>query len=233
MQGISVCWFRCSSRFRTAPHPAHSVSTSQTDATSGRSAFLQPLQVSPAGSSQSPQHSKGWQLFFAWGPLFGAEQRKKGSWCPQVQVQAQRSLCGQHPMLRVCVCAWACVCACVQVCICVQVCGLPRWHSGKESTCQCRRHKRHGFDPWVKKVPCRRKHQFTAVFLPGKFHGQRSPAGYSPWGHKEPDHSHKNILAVITGKYIKYKQRNMEFILVICSHILYLEKFWLISKTLI
>ena len=24
-------------------------------------------------------------------------------------------------------------------------------------------------------------------FLPGKFHGQRSLAGYSPWGHKESD----------------------------------------------
>ena len=28
--------------------------------------------------------------------------------------------------------------------------------------------------------------QPTAVFLPGEFHGQRSPAGYSPWGPKSP-----------------------------------------------
>lgn len=34
-------------------------------------------------------------------------------------------------------------------------------------------------------------------------------------------HSHKNILAVITGKYIKYEQRNMEFILVIYSHFMF------------
>ena len=27
------------------------------------------------------------------------------------------------------------------------------WHSGKESACQCRRHKRHEFDPWVRKIP--------------------------------------------------------------------------------
>ena len=27
----------------------------------------------------------------------------------------------------------------------------------------------------------------TPVFLPGEFHGQRSLAGYSPWGHKESD----------------------------------------------
>ena len=31
----------------------------------------------------------------------------------------------------------------------------------------------------------RRKWQLTPVFFPGKFHGQRSPAGYSPRGHKE------------------------------------------------
>ena len=31
----------------------------------------------------------------------------------------------------------------------------------------------------------RRKWQLTTVFLPGEFHGQRSLAGYSPWGHKE------------------------------------------------
>ena len=29
----------------------------------------------------------------------------------------------------------------------------PVWHSGKESACQCRKNKRHGFDPWVGKVP--------------------------------------------------------------------------------
>ena len=33
----------------------------------------------------------------------------------------------------------------------------------------------------------RRKWQPTPVFLPGEFHGQRSLAGYSPWGHKELD----------------------------------------------
>ena len=44
-----------------------------------------------------------------------------------------------------------------------------------------------GFDPWVGKNPWRRKWQPTAVFLPGEFYGQRSLAGYSPWGHKELD----------------------------------------------
>ena len=42
---------------------------------------------------------------------------------------------------------------------------LPRWLSGEESTCRCRRY---GFDPWVGKKPWRMKWQPTAVFLPGK-----------------------------------------------------------------
>ena len=45
---------------------------------------------------------------------------------------------------------------------------LPRWLSGKESSCQCRRCR---FDPWVGKIPWRRKQQPTPVFLPGKSHG--------------------------------------------------------------
>ena len=44
-----------------------------------------------------------------------------------------------------------------------------------------------GFNPWVGKIPWRRKWQPTPVPLPGKSHGQRSLVGYSPWGHKESD----------------------------------------------
>ena len=55
---------------------------------------------------------------------------------------------------------------------------LPWWLSGKESACQCRRLR---FDPWVRKIPWRRKWQPTPVFLPGKSYGQRTLAG-----HKEP-----------------------------------------------
>ena len=44
-----------------------------------------------------------------------------------------------------------------------------------------------GFNAWVGKIPWSRKWQPTPVFLPGKFHGQRSLAGYSPWGHRESD----------------------------------------------
>ena len=44
-----------------------------------------------------------------------------------------------------------------------------------------------GFDPWAGKIPWRRNWQHTPVFLPGKFHGQRSLAGHSPWGCEESD----------------------------------------------
>ena len=40
------------------------------------------------------------------------------------------------------------------------------------------------FNSWVRKIPWRKKWQPTPVFLPGEFHGQRSLADYSPWGHK-------------------------------------------------
>ena len=62
--------------------------------------------------------------------------------------------------------------------------GLPRWHSGKESTCQYKRRKRLGFDPWIGRIPWTRKWPPTPIFLPGKFHRQRSLAGYSPWSHR-------------------------------------------------
>ena len=59
-----------------------------------------------------------------------------------------------------------------------------RWLSGKELACQCRRCE---LDPWVGKIPWRRKWQPTPVFLLGKSHGQRSLVGHSPWSHKEVD----------------------------------------------
>ena len=53
---------------------------------------------------------------------------------------------------------------------------------------QCRRP---GFHLWVRKIPWRRESYLgeglpTPEFLPREFHGQRSLASYSPWGHKEP-----------------------------------------------
>ena len=65
--------------------------------------------------------------------------------------------------------------------------GFPGGTSGKEHTCQCRRHKRCGFSPWVGKILWRRAWQPLPVFLPGESYGQRSLGSYSPWGSKELD----------------------------------------------
>ena len=49
-------------------------------------------------------------------------------------------------------------------------------------------------NPWVRKVPWRRRWQPTPIFLPGEFHGQRSLMGYSPWVSKNQtrlNHVHK------------------------------------------
>ena len=72
------------------------------------------------------------------------------------------------------------------------LCNHIQWHitliqlswclTGKESSCPC---KRRGFDPWVGKIPWRRKWQPIPVFLPGEFHGQRNLVGYSPRACKE------------------------------------------------
>ena len=52
---------------------------------------------------------------------------------------------------------------------------------------QYKRSRRHEFDPWVRKIPCRMNWQPTSVFLPGKSYGHRILVGYSPWGCKKSD----------------------------------------------
>ena len=54
------------------------------------------------------------------------------------------------------------------------------------------------YDPWVRKIPWRR--QPTPVFLPGKFHGQRSLVGYSPWGRKESNISEWLTSSLLSGQ---------------------------------
>ena len=75
--------------------------------------------------------------------------------------------------------------------------GLTGGATGKEPTCQCRRHKRCWFDPWVRKIPWRRAQKPTPVFLSGKFHGQRSLVDYSLQGHKR----------LVTTKMTKHASR--------------------------
>ena len=73
---------------------------------------------------------------------------------------------------------------CLKISLYFSLCGLAQWFSGKEPTCPCRRCR---FDPWVRKIPWRRKWQPTVAFLPGKF--QRGLAGYSPWSRKRVRHN--------------------------------------------
>ena len=66
---------------------------------------------------------------------------------------------------------------------------LPEWDfpggsMAKTPHSQCRGP---GFDPWIGKILWRKAWQPTPVFLPEESHGQRSLAGYSPWGCKESD----------------------------------------------
>ena len=60
-------------------------------------------------------------------------------------------------------------------------------------------------ESWVQslggKIPWRKDWQPSPVFLAGRFHGQRSLVGYSPWGHKESyttecahTHTHSSVV---------------------------------------
>ena len=70
---------------------------------------------------------------------------------------------------------WSCTRNCI---------GVPWWLRGWSICLEC---GRPGFDPWVGKIPWRRKWQPTPVLLPGESHGGRSLVCCSPWGHKESD----------------------------------------------
>ena len=62
--------------------------------------------------------------------------------------------------------------------------GPPGDSDGKEYACNA---GDIGLIFWARKIPWGRKRLPTPVYLPREFHGQRSLAGYSPWGHKEVD----------------------------------------------
>ena len=79
---------------------------------------------------------------------------------------------------------WLCPGVCSQY---LSIWGFSGGSAGKEPACQCRRHRRHGFDPWVGKIPWRREWLHTPIFLPRKFHGQRSLEATVHGGHKELD----------------------------------------------
>ena len=113
-----------------------------------------------------------WTTFnFLWAPLLGGVREarilewvaipfsKRTSW-PRVWTWVSR-------IVGRCFTVW--VTREISVCLQYLQCGRP------------------GFDPWVRKIPWRRKWQPTPVFLPGESHEWRSLVGYSPWGCKESD----------------------------------------------
>ena len=82
--------------------------------------------------------------------------------------------------------------------------GLCKWFSGKESTCQCSRHRRHKFDPWVEKIPWRRSWQpiqYSCLEIPwteepGGLHSMGSQRAGHDW---VTEHVHRST---ISGKVL-------------------------------
>ena len=71
---------------------------------------------------------------------------------------------------------------------------LSRWCNGKEYICHRSRCNRHRFNLWVRKIPWNRKWQPILIFLPRKFHWQRSLVGYSPGvAQSQALHAHMNL----------------------------------------
>ena len=74
-----------------------------------------------------------------------------------------------------------------------------------------------GFNHWVGKIPWKRAWLPTPVFLPGEFHGQRSPMSCSPWGHKESDttkpntHAYTKFSSVYLNLYTVYGVNILSF----------------------
>ena len=76
----------------------------------------------------------------------------------------------------------------------------------------------------VRKIPWRRQWLPAPVFLPGESHGQRSLAGYSPWGHKELDRTERLTLSLSSKTIIFLKKQDkqqrdgtIEFFICVCS----------------
>ena len=95
------------------------------------------------------------------------------------------------------VCWWLGLYFCFVYCLDEALCtGSYWWLGGTRSCIQvvcfvvsshyliCLECRKSWFDPWVRKIPWRRKWQPTPVLLPGESHEGRSLVGYSPWGRR-------------------------------------------------
>ena len=81
--------------------------------------------------------------------------------------------------------------------------GLACWLKQQSIRLQCARPR---FDPWVRKIPWRRKRQPTTVLLPGKFHGRKSLGDYSLWGREESDTTERLYFSSLHSKSIGIRQ---------------------------
>ena len=81
---------------------------------------------------------------------------------------------------------------------------LTLWPWRTDLFCQGRRYRRQRFDPWVGKIPWRRKWQHSPVFLTGESHGQRSLVDCSLWGHKDSQLSTLHMHACADTEDVKY-----------------------------
>ena len=112
--------------------------------------------------------------------------------------------------------------------------GLPGGAKGNESACQCRRRKRRGFDPWVGKIPWRRKRQPTLVFLPGEIPWTEEPGGLQSTGSQSVGHGlateqqwskYNNIILKIFLEIIKI----LFLFYVFLSFFFGLEEYWILA----
>ena len=116
--------------------------------------------------------------------------------------------------------------------------GLRRWFNGKESVCQCKRCRRHGFSPRDRKILWRRKWHPSPVFLPGKIPWTEEPDSFQSMGsprvrHNEPlsvhahTHTHTHTHTHIPGNTIALE----EISVAVCKRCSIVKQIWKILLT--
>ena len=89
---------------------------------------------------------------------------------------------------------------------------LPWWFRGQSVCLQC---GKPGFNPWVGKIPWRRKWQPTPVFLPGKSHGWKNLVRLQSMGLQRVGHdwatslTHSPMSAIYTVKWFSKPNFNV------------------------
>ena len=94
---------------------------------------------------------------------------------------------------------------------------FPDGVSGRESSYQCRRC---GFDPRIRKIPWNMRWNSTPVFLPGKFHGQKSLPRLQSMGPQRVRHNW-------TTKHTAYSDITSLSLVVISQSVQSLSRVWL------